>query len=77
MNMDGFLDNLPDIRLPNGKRKRRKKPAVRPEDVCVRYVRLKCPRCNSRKVPVYDSSHLPIRYHKCTKCGLNFKSVEQ
>lgn len=39
--------------------------------------KLKCPKCRSTKVLVYDSSHLPIRYHKCTKCGLSFKSVEK
>ena len=36
-----------------------------------------CPKCNSDKVPVYESSHLPIRYHKCSDCGHTFKSIEE
>lgn len=71
----GFLDDLPDLGM--GKpRKRRKKKSVAGRAPII-YMRVRCPRCGSTKVPVYDSSHLPIRYHKCSKCGLNFKSVEK
>ncbi len=39
---------------------------------------LRCPNeiCRSRRTQCY-SSNLPIRYHKCLDCGLNFKSVEE
>jgi ribosomal protein S27E len=69
---NGFLNDLPDLDLP-ARRKKKKKP----EDQLVRYVRLRCPKCNSPNVPVYDSSHLPIRYHKCSNCGHTFKSIEE
>lgn len=74
---NGFLDDLPELDLPAAKRTRKKKVVrLQPEDVVIRYQRPKCPKCGSAKVPVYDSSHLPIRYHKCSRCGLNFKSIE-
>lgn len=61
-----------------GRRKRKKKPAE-PGSAPVIYIKVRCPNpeCKSLKVPVYDSSHLPIRYHKCSDCGLNFKSIEK
>ena len=37
---------------------------------------IKCPKCKSTKVPVTKTCR-PIRYHKCSDCGYNFKSVEQ
>ena len=81
---NGFLDDIPDLNLP-GKRRKKKSPgpgapgpgATRPEDKVVRYVRLRCPKCGGLNVPVYDSGHLPIRYHKCTECGHTFKSIEE
>jgi len=69
--MDGFWDNTPDLDLPEPRK--RKKPA---DPGVVIYHRIKCPKCNSDKVPVYDSSHIPVRYHKCADCGHSFKSVE-
>ena len=40
------------------------------------YVLTQCPRkkCRSTHVPV-DHTEGKIRYHKCSKCGKNFKSV--
>ena len=37
---------------------------------------IKCPRCGSTKAPVTKTCR-PIRYHKCSDCGYNFKSVEK
>lgn len=73
---EGFLNDLPDLNLPA---RRRKKKTPEPKDEVVRYIRLRCPNpeCRSTNVPVYDSSHLPIRYHRCAKCGQTFKSVEE
>jgi len=46
-------------------------------DFCgVTYIPLRCPRCNSKKIKCY-SSQLPVRYHKCKKCGHKFKSIEE
>ena len=78
---NGFLDDLPDLGLKPAKR--RKKPATggqkqpEPENVVVKYLRVKCPECKSYRVPVYNSEHLPIRYHKCKDCGFLFKSIEE
>jgi len=73
---NGFLDDLPDLNLPG---RRRKKKPPEPADQVVRYIRLRCPNseCRSTNCPVYNSDHLPTRYHKCADCGLNFKSVEE
>jgi ribosomal protein S27E len=57
----------------------REKSPGRPQndnaDYGVRFIPIKCPRCKSKDVKCY-SSHPPIRYHLCNKCGHNFKSVE-
>ena len=71
---EGFLNDLPDLEMPA---RRRKKKSTDPEDQMIRYIRTRCPKCKSDKVPVYDSSHLPIRYHKCSGCGHTFKSIEE
>jgi len=71
---NGFLDDLPDLHLPG---KRRKKKPDKPKDKVVRYVRIRCPACNSTNCPVYSSRDLPIRRHKCGNCGYTFKSVEE
>jgi len=74
----GFFDDLPDLGLPD-QPMRRRLPA-RDEDgiPVVYYVKVRCPNpnCGSEDCPVY-SSEVPIRYHKCRACGLNFKSIEQ
>jgi len=72
--MDGFLDDLPDLDMPE--KKRRKKPR-RPDEDVVRYVRPRCPKCGSTNVPVYSSRDIPVRYHKCSDCGHTFKSIEE
>jgi len=57
----------------------REKPFGRPSndsgDYGVHFIPLKCPKCRSKNVRCY-SSHPPIRYHICNKCGHNFKSLE-
>jgi len=68
--MDDYWDNTPDLGL-YGRRKKK-----RAADDVVIYTKIRCPKCGSEKCPVYDSSHLPIRYHKC-ECGNTFKSVEK
>jgi len=76
---NGFLDNLPDLGFDDGSQRRKTKDPqpVPPEDIMVEYIQIKCPKCGSTKCPVYNSNHIPVRYHKCTKCGLAFKSVEK
>lgn len=80
---DGFLDDIPKLDLPNGKRKavrpgaRKKQARPEPPDIIVYYVRVKCPNCKGLRCPVYNSNHLPIRYHRCLDCGCRFKSVEK
>lgn len=37
---------------------------------------VRCPRCRSKRTLV-KSSRPPVRHHKCSDCGENFKSVEQ
>lgn len=51
------------------------RPANNSEDYGVRYIPIRCPKCRSKDNKCY-SSHPPIRYHVCNKCGHNFKSVE-
>ena len=77
--MSNFLENLPDLGMGRSARrkKKRKKTTVKREYAAVLYIKPKCPRCKSDKVPVYNTNHLPIRYHKCADCGLLFKSVEK
>jgi len=76
----GFLNNNPDIwdgQKPRKRRKKKRPPAAPLGSAPVMYMKVRCPKCRSTKVPVYDSSHLPIRYHKCSECGHNFKSIEK
>ena len=75
---NGFLDDLPDLGFGPAKRhKKQRQKQPEPENVVVKYLRVKCPKCKSYRVPVYDSNHLPIRYHKCLDCGCLFKSIEE
>ena len=46
------------------------------DNYAVTFYPIKCPRCGSKDAICYKSD-LPIRYHKCRKCKLSFKSVEQ
>jgi len=71
---NGFLNDLPELDMPA---RRRKKKSPESQDQVVRYIKPRCPKCGSTNVPVYDSSHLPIRYHKCSDCGHAFKSIEE
>jgi len=77
MNDNDYWDNIPDLDLPGGRRQKKRPPAAN-EDVVI-YTKVRCPKCGSDKCPVYDSSHLPIRYHKCSdpNCGYTFKSIEE
>ena len=75
-NKQNWLGNLNNAeRLPASE-----KPFGRPvndaNDYGVRFIPLKCPKCKSKNVRCY-SSHPPIRYHVCNKCGHNFKSLEE
>jgi hypothetical protein len=74
----GFLDDLPDLDLPEGQHKEtNKNPKSDKENhLVVIYELIRCPRCKSTKAPV-TCTKLPIRYHKCRACGLNFKSIDQ
>lgn len=76
---NGFLNDIPDLDLPKGghKKRRRPKPSPEPANVVVYYTRVKCPQCNGLRCPVYNSNHLPVRYHRCLDCGFRFKSVER
>jgi ribosomal protein S27E len=72
--MAGFLDDLPDLgdlgpERPEPPRHTRNKDFVP-------FVRVRCPACGSVRCPVYDSNHIPIRYHRCQDCNKTFKSVE-
>lgn len=71
------MDDIPDLGMGGGRPKKGKPPADMENYPAVQYIRVKCPKCGSLKAPVYDSSHLPIRYHRCSVCGLNFKSIEK
>jgi len=71
---NGFLNDLPDLDMPG---RRKKKKSTEPKDQLVRYVKPRCPKCNSPNVPVYSSRDLPIRHHKCADCGHTFKSIEE
>ena len=76
--MNGFLDDLPDLDIGD-KEKKPIPPPPEPANILVEYIKVKCPApgCNSKDTKVYDSNHLPIRYHICNKCGFRFKSVEK
>ncbi|MHC4617230.1 MAG: hypothetical protein ACYTEQ_05705 [Planctomycetota bacterium] len=74
---NGFLDDLPELGPPARKRRGRRKGRRQASQEVVYYVRPRCPQCRSPRVPVYDSSHKPVRYHKCSDCGHCFKSVER
>ncbi len=71
--MAGFLDDLPELDLPGD---RPEKPRRQANPDFVAYVRTRCPECGSTRCPVYDSNHIPVRYHRCQNCGKTFKSVE-
>ena len=71
---NGFLNDLPDLDMP-ARRKKKKPPE--PAEPVVRYIRPRCPKCNHANCPVYSSRDLPIRRHKCAKCGHTFKSIEE
>ena len=73
--MAGFLDDLPDLGLPETPSRRRRPKKGNSFEV-VYYIKVRCPKCGSEDCPVY-SSEPPIRYHKCRACDHNFKSIEQ
>jgi len=73
--MDDFLDDLPDLDLPDPPARRPPRRRVDPD--CVFWTPIRCPKCSSPDCPVVNSGHIPIRYHKCRQCGHSFKSVEE
>ena len=42
----------------------------------VTYYPLRCPNCRSKDIKTY-ACKLPVRYHRCNNCGINFKSTEK
>jgi len=71
--MTGFMDDLRELGTPEARSRR---PGPRSNPDFVPFVRMRCPACGSNRCPVYDSNHIPIRYHRCRTCGKTFKSVE-
>jgi len=75
---NGFLDDLPELELPA---RRRKKKSDGPRNQLVRFIRLRCPKCDSAQVPVQHTNPEVdgkiIRHHKCADCGHTFKSIEE
>ncbi|MBA7667774.1 hypothetical protein ES703_75872 [subsurface metagenome] len=75
---NGFLNDLPDLDMP-GKKRKKKSPGAK--DQLVRYIRCRCPKCNSIQVPVQHTNPEVdgniIRHHKCLDCGHTFKSIEE
>ena len=72
-----FLDDLPDLGMSQSHHRRKRLPAVDEDGTpIVYYVKVKCPGCGSKECPVYSSDDLPVRRHRCKKCGKTFKSVE-
>ncbi len=71
--MTGFLDDLPELGTPG---ERPQQPRRRANPDFAPFMRVRCPRCGSGNCPVYNSNHIPVRYHRCHDCGKTFKSVE-
>ena len=69
---NGFLENLPELELPSRGEK---------QDQVIYYAKDRCPGCGNHKATLRNTKPAAdgyrIRYHKCSKCGLNFKSVER
>jgi len=78
---NGFWDNTPDLDLPQHVSRRREESPPTDENgiPIVYYVKIRCPYpdCEGEECPVYSSDDLPIRRHKCKKCGRTFKSIEK
>jgi len=71
-----FLDDIPDLDLgPKRGPNKNRRPAVKRVQV-VYYIKVACPVCHSERCPVYNTRDIPIRHHRCKKCGHTFKSVE-
>jgi hypothetical protein len=51
------------------------RPVNESQDYGVRFVPLRCPKCQSKDVKCY-ASRPPVRYHICRNCKYNFKSIE-
>jgi ribosomal protein S27E len=71
--MSGFLDDLPDLGFDP---ERPQAPPRKRNKDFVPFVRVRCPSCGSTRCPVYNTNHIPIRYHRCQDCSRTFKSVE-
>jgi len=61
----------------------RPRPGSHPREVptAIMYVKTRCPKCNSDKVPVThtdpQTGSVKVRQHKCTDCEWSFQSVEE
>ena len=71
--MNAYLDGIGDERRRGAKREL---PELSTPKVVVYHV-IRCPVCNSTRVPVYCSDYKPVRYHKCRDCKATFKSIEK
>lgn len=66
------------------RRRRKRKPAPPPvepsESYGVRFTPVRCPQCLEVDKVITTSTRRdldpPLRYHKCKRCDLNFKSIE-
>lgn len=68
----GFLDDLPDLGLPDPPPRR---PRLPPERDVVAWQSVHCPKCGSDECPIVDSRQIPKRKHRC-QCGYEFWSYE-
>jgi len=75
--MSGFLDDLPIIGENKRKRTVKAPPELSEGVKAVEYIPVRCPYCKSKKTRIYDSHHLPVRYHLCRACKKKFQSVER
>ena len=79
--MAGFLDDLPDLGLPETPSRRRRPKKGNSFEV-VYYIKVRCPNpeCRSFNCPVQNTQQqtgdLIVRYHKCQDCNHTFKSIE-
>jgi len=76
---NGFLNDLPELNLP-ARRRKKKSPEPKDQDQLVRFIRVRCPKCDGIQVPVEHTNPeidgKIIRRHKCLDCNHTFKSIE-
>lgn len=70
---DSWLDDSPN---PAVKKPAQKAENSEPVEYAVLWIPVYCPNCGSRNCPPYNSGDKVTRYHKCSECNYNFKSIE-